>query len=109
VNRIFEQVTSCSSFEGTKNLDIAFVSRQYDDLRLGKFSTNRRDGIEAVHLGHLQVHNRDIRPMRAKFLDCLAPIRSFRYQSQFRFTTDECSYALSYKNMIIHCKNPDLR
>ena len=46
--------------------------------------------------------------MRAVLLNSLTPIRGFGYQSQFRFTSDEYSYALSYENMIVNCKNPDL-
>jgi hypothetical protein len=74
----------------------------------GNSASNRDDGIQAVHLRHLHVHDRDVRAMHTKLLDRLTPIRSFRYQSQFRLTTDECSYALYYENMIVHCKNPDL-
>jgi hypothetical protein len=96
-----------SRFERPKNLYVAFVGRQHDDLRVPKFSPNRRDGIEAVHLGHLQVHNRDIRPMRAKLLDCLAPIRGFRDQSHIWFVTEQDSYAFPNEDMIVNCKNPD--
>jgi hypothetical protein len=46
--------------------------------------------------------------MRTELLDCLTPIRGFGYQGQFRFTTDEYGYALSYENMIVNGKNPDL-
>src|SRR5271165_2920219 len=108
VNRIFQQVTLRSCFECPKNLYIAFVGRQYDDFRIRKFCTNRDDGIEAVHLWHLQVHQRDVRAMCTELLDCLTPIRGFCNQSQITFGTDEHSYALSYENMIVHCENPDL-
>src|SRR5215510_7044779 len=108
VNRVFEQVTARSCFERAKNLNIAPVRRQYDDFCVRKFCPNRDDGIEAVQLRHLQVHQRDVRPMRTVFLDRLTPIRGFGYQSQIRFSTDEYSYALPHENMIVNCKNPDL-
>src|ERR1700747_229836 len=60
VNSILEQITLRSRLECSKNLYIAFIGRQHDDLCVPKFSPNRRDGIEAVHLGHLEVHRRSI-------------------------------------------------
>src|SRR5271167_4341026 len=109
VNGVLEQVASCSCLECAKDLYIAFVRRQHDDFRVGKFCPNCDDRIQAVHLRHLQVHERDVRAMRTELLDCLTPIRGFGDQSQLTFGTDEYSYALAYENMIVHCKNPDLR
>ena len=106
VDRIFQQVTLRSCFECAKDLYIAFLGRQHDYLRIGKFCSNRDDGIEAIHLRHLHIHERDIRTMRTELLDRLTSIRGFGYQSQIRFTTDEYGYTLSYENMIVHCKNP---
>ena len=108
MNRVFEQVTSCSCFECAKNLHIAFVGRQYDDFRIGKFSSNRSDGIEAVHLRHLHVHERDVGSMLTKLLDCLAPIRCLGHQSHIGLRTEKYRDALPYENMIVNGKNPDL-
>jgi hypothetical protein len=72
VKRIFEQVTSCSCFECSKDLYIAVIRRQHNDFCFGKFSPNRDDGIQPVHLRHLQVHERDVRAMRTKLLDTRA-------------------------------------
>ena len=79
-----------------------------DNLRIGKFSPNRSDGVEAVHLRHLQVHNRDIRAMRTELLDCLAPIRCLGHQSHIGLRTEKHRDALPYQNMIVNRKNPDL-
>ena len=108
MNHIFEQVTSCSRFECAKNLHIAFVRRQHNDFRFGKFSPNCDDGIQAVHLRHLQVHQRDVRPMRTKLLDSLAPIGCFGDQSHTGLSAEEYGYALPYENMIVNCENADL-
>jgi hypothetical protein len=94
-------------FHCPKNLHIAVLGRQYNDLRIGKFCPNRNDRIEAVHLRHLQVHQCDVRTMRTELLNRLTPIRGFRYKSQSGLTTDEYSYALSYENMIVNRENPD--
>ncbi len=107
MNRVFEQVTSRSCFEGAKNLHIALVGRQYDDLRIGKFSSNRGDGIEAIHLRHLQVHERDVWAMRTELLKRLASIRCLGHQSHIGLRTDKYRYPLPYENMIVNCKNPD--
>src|ERR1700687_217850 len=106
--KIFEQVTSCSCFECAKNLYITLVGRQHNDLSIGKFCQNCDDRIEAVHLRHLQVHERDVRAMRTELLDCLAPIRCLGHQSHIGHRADKYRYALPYENMIVNCKNPDL-
>ena len=74
VNRILEQITLRSCFECPKNLYVALVGRQHDNFRIGEFSSNRHDRIEAVHLRHLQIHQRDVWTMCTKQLDRLAAV-----------------------------------
>src|SRR5271157_5032531 len=108
VKRIFQQITLCSCFERAKNLYIALIRRQDDDFRIRKLPPNRDDRIEAVHLRHLQIHQRNVGAMRTEQLDSLAAIRSFGDQSQIRLSTDEHGYALPYQGMIVNCKNSNL-
>ena len=108
MKRILEQVTSCSCFECAKNLYIAFVRRQHNDFCFRKFAPNGDDRIEAVHFRHLQVHERDVRPMCTELLDSLAPIGCFGDQSHIGLRVEEYGYALPYKNMIVNCENPYL-
>jgi hypothetical protein len=75
---------------------------------LKKLPPNRDDRIDAVHLWHLQVHERDVRMVRPELLYSLAPIRCFADQSHIGFSTEEYGYALPYESMIVNCKNPDL-
>ena len=58
MNRIFEQVSSCSGFECAQNLYIALVGRQHNDFRIGKFCPNRDDRIEACRLSSLPARQR---------------------------------------------------
>jgi len=64
-------------------------------------AANRGDRIQAVHLRHLQVHEREVRPMGAELLNRFAAIRRFANQRQIRFGTDQDGDALSHQNMIV--------
>ena len=98
----------CSCFEGAKNLNVALVGRQHDNFRIGKFSPNRYDRIEAVHLRHLQVHQRDVWTMSTELLDRLAAVRGFGDQSHIRLGADEYGYALPYEGMVVNRQNSNL-
>ena len=102
------QVTLGACLERPEDLCVAFVRRQHNNFRFGKFLADRDDGIQAVHLRHLQVHERDVRPMRTELLYSLAPIGCFGDQSHIGLSVEEYSYALPYENMVVNCENPDL-
>jgi len=53
-------------------------------VRPVKFTPNRDDRIEAIHFRHRQVHQGDVRTERAKLVDRLTSIRSFRDYVHFR-------------------------
>jgi hypothetical protein len=52
--------------EGAGRLHIALVGGQHDDASLGEFAKNGVDGIQAAHVGHLQIHQRDVGSMLAE-------------------------------------------
>ena len=79
----------CSCFECANNLYITFVGRQDNDSRIREFSPNRDDGIEAIHLRHLEIHQRDVGSMLTELLHSLAPIRGFGDQSHIGLSTEE--------------------
>jgi hypothetical protein len=85
-----------------------FVGRQYDDLRIWKFSSNRDDGIESVHLRHLQIHERDVWTMGTELLDRLAAVRGLGDQSHIRLGADEYGYALPYEGVVVNRQNSNL-
>ena len=62
--------------ERPQNLDISYVSGQHDDSCPSEFATNRDDGLDAVHLRHLQIHQCHIRPVHSKLLYRLKAIGS---------------------------------
>ena len=79
----------CPCFERSANLYIALVGREHNDLCIGKFAPNRVDRIQAVNLRHLQIHQRNVWPMRTKLLDRLAAVRCFADQCQIGLSTDQ--------------------
>ena len=109
VERGFQEVPGGPGLHCSKNLRIAFVGRQHNDFRLRKFSADRQHRIEAVHLWHLQIHQRYVWPMGTKLLDSLAAIRGFADQSHVRLSADQYRDALPDQGVIVHRKNPNLR
>jgi hypothetical protein len=63
-----------------------------------KFAPNRNQGIDPVHLWHLQVHQSDVRPMRPELFDGLAPIRRFANQTHILLIGDERRDSFAYQS-----------
>jgi hypothetical protein len=61
VHRLFEYVATHACFKSPIDLLIAIITGKGDDLGLGIDLTNFLGGFDAVHTGHPQVHQRDIR------------------------------------------------
>jgi len=63
-------------------LDVARESGQDDDSRFGKFVANPNHRIQAIHLGHLQVHQRNVRMVCAELLKSFAAMELPRSNSR---------------------------
>jgi hypothetical protein len=61
----------------------------HDDARLGIFAANGDDGIEPAHLWHLQIHQGDIRAVRAELLDPFPSVGGLGDHSHVRFSRDK--------------------
>jgi len=76
--------------------------RQYDDSRFGKFLANGNHRIQAVHVGHLQVHQDDVWAVLTKLLDRFPSIRSFRNQPHVRLGGQERCDPASENGVIVN-------
>src|SRR5438128_8772209 len=94
-----QQVSSRAGFERTQDLNVSRVSRQHDDSRSREFPANRDHGIDAVHFGHLQIHQGYVRTMNAELFDRLAAVGSLGNQRHVRLTGQKRGDALAKKRM----------
>src|SRR5262245_4028394 len=84
-----QDVPSCASLERSQHLHIAGVCRQDDDPGISEFALNSLDGFDAVEVRHLQIHEGDVRAVRSKLFDRLAPIRRLGHELHVRLGVDE--------------------
>ena len=68
----------------------------------GKLAANRAHRVDAAHLRHLQVHQRDVRLMLAEQLDRLTSVGGFRDQFHIRLTRDQRGDAFADDGMIVY-------
>ena len=76
-------------------------------MRVRELRTYRRHGFDAIHLRHLQVHERHVWPVTAKLVDRLTAVRRFCHQRHARFVGNLASNALTDQLMIIDDENAD--
>lgn len=67
-----------SALEGAGNEAIAGVGCQNDDAGFRELAANRAHGVYAAHLGHLQIHQSDVRLKLTKAFEGFTPIRGRR-------------------------------
>ena len=77
MERVLEQVALSTRLDGAEDVRVALVGREHDDLRIVKLRANGDERVEAIHLRHLQVHQRHVGPMGPELLDGLATVRGF--------------------------------
>ena len=68
---------------GASSLHIAFVRRQHNNAGVRKLAADGDDRVDATYFRHLQIHEHDIRTVRAKALDGLASVGRFGHQHHF--------------------------
>src|ERR1700722_2206191 len=107
-NHVFQDVSSGACLQRAAREDIPFVGSQYDNPGLWMFLPDRRDGINSVHVRHLQVHQCDIRSLAPEHFDGLSTVRSFANDQHVLFTLDYCGNAFAQYRMIVDGKYFDL-
>ena len=105
--RALQQVSARSGLDCAQHLHVPRVGCQHDDARVRELRTYRRHGLDAIHLRHLQVHERHVWPVPAKLVDRLTAVRRFCHQRHARLVGDLAGNALTYQLMIVDDKNAD--
>ena len=104
----FQEVALRSGFESTENLYVTGVRRQHDNFRTGELDTDRGNRVNTIHLGHLQVHHRDVRAMNTKLLDGFASVRRFGDNHDVRLNSNEPAESFADNGVVVSDENPNL-
>ena len=70
---------------------------------------NGDERVEAIHLRHLQVHQRHVRTMRAELLDRFATVGGLCDQGHIRLDPHETGDPFAHEWMVVHRENPNGR
>lgn len=87
---------------GAKHLDIAGKSGEYNDFCFSEFAANGDDRVQPIHVGHLQIHQLDVRAMGAVKMNRLSSIGSLGHQMQIWLVGKESYNPLSKDRMVVY-------
>src|SRR4029077_825369 len=104
----FQEVALRSGFESAENLYVTDVCSQHDNFCTGELDTDRRNRLDTIHLGHLQVHHCDVRAMNTKLLDGFASVRRFGDNHDVRLNSNEPAESFADTWVVVSDENPNL-
>src|SRR5437764_13659202 len=67
--KALQEIAASAGLDGPLDLDIADVGCEDDDAGTGGLATDGVGGLNAVHFGHLQIHEGNIRTILTKQFD----------------------------------------
>ena len=105
MERVLEQVALSTGLEGAENVHIALVGRQHDHFCIRKLRSNGDERVEAIHLRHLNVHQRHIRTVRAELLDRFPTVGGFCDHGHIRLNSHEAGDPVAHQWMVVDRKN----
>src|SRR5688572_325964 len=109
MERVLEQVTLSAGLESAENMYIALVRRQHDDPCVRKLRSNGDERVEAIHLRHLNIHQRHVRMVRTESLDRFATVGGLCYHRHIRLNPNETGDPIAHHGMVVHRENLDGR
>src|SRR6185503_11769956 len=109
MERVLEQVALSAGLQGAKNMHIALVGRQHDHSCVRELGSDGDERVEAIHLRHLNIHQRHIRTVRAELLDRFATVGGLCDHRHIRLNLYETGDPIAHDRMIVHRENPDGR
>src|SRR5262249_31612308 len=71
--KTLQYIRLCAALQGARGQCIASVSYKHHDARLRVFTPDRNNRVDAAHIGHLKIHERDVRLAGAELLDGFPP------------------------------------
>ena len=106
---VLEQVALRTGLHGAQNVHIALVGRQHDDFCIGELRSNGEERVEAIHLRHLNVHQRHVRPVRAELLDRVPTVGGVCDHRHIRLNPDQTGDPFAHDGMVVDRENPNGR
>ena len=104
---VLQKVATSAGLQRAKRLRIAGIGSQHDDARVRKLASDRADRVEPAHLGHLQIHERDVRTVRPELLNRFTSGRRFRHERHVRLCREQPGDALAHDGVIVDAENSD--
>src|SRR5262249_32583543 len=100
-----QHITTSSGFEGALNLHIPGKGGEHDDASIREFRPNADHGIDASHVGKLQVHDRYVRLVLGEAPDSLTPTGSVTNQHHVGLILNDGGKTFVQKRMVVNDQN----
>ena len=98
---IFEQIAQRAGFERRENLVVGRETGQDQDADLGLAQGDFANSLNAVYLGHNQVHQNHVRMQPFGLSDRLAAIAGFAHDGQPRFSGQKGANTAADNGMVV--------
>src|ERR1700721_2975191 len=105
--KALQQIRLHAGFERAQNLNVSLVGCQDDDACFRKFVTNCDHRFNTAHVWHLQIHQREVRPVIPELIESLTSRGSLGDQFHVRLTPDQEADASPQHRMVVNSENPD--
>ncbi len=99
--RIFQEVTQGACFDGWKDLVISGKAGQHQDTCLGLAGCDVANGLDAIHLGHHQIHQDDVGLEPFRLGDRLSSVFCLPHNLNVRLCRQQSSNPLTDDHMIV--------
>ncbi len=97
-----EHVGLSARLDGTLCQDVPQVGGQHDDACRFELAPDGGNGVDAAHVGHLQVHQRHIGSEQTELFYRLAPVRRLARELDVGRFGDQREDAFPHERMVVH-------
>src|SRR3954451_9698239 len=107
--KALQEIAASAGLDGPLDLDIADVGCEDDDAGTGGLPTDGVGGLNAVHFGHLQIHEGNIRTILTKKLDGFQAVARLSDQFHVGLFSYQGGDAFTENRVVIHAENSNHR
>ncbi|EEF24634.1 conserved hypothetical protein [Ricinus communis] len=104
-----EQIAGGAGGDRALRQHVALVRGEHHDAGVGEFLADGDGGVDAVHVRHLDVHQRDVRLQAAIRLHGLHAVRGLLQQLHVVFIGDHAGDAFAEHRVVVHAQDFDRR
>ena len=105
---IFQHIPIGPRLKGCIDVFLGFVNRKGQDFRFGESALDFFYGLQAMHFGHGQIHQNEIRCQFFDAADGISAVYGLSNDLKFGIGTDERSQSFS-QNGVIFCNDQTIR